>query len=53
MLLQQFSNGGVGRILLTQFHDGIMDGFQTVERDAMRIRPKFLNRFTQRFKIGR
>ena len=29
-----------------------MDGFQTVERDAMRIRPEFPNRFAQRFKIG-
>ena len=38
--------------MLTQFLDGIMDGFQTVERDAMRIRPEFPNRFAQRFKTG-
>ena len=47
MLLQQIRDGGVGRILPTQFYDGIVDWFQTVERDAMRIRPEFLNGFTQ------
>jgi hypothetical protein len=30
-----------------------MDWFQTVERDATRIRPEFLNRLAERFKIGR
>src|ERR1017187_5259664 len=53
MLFQQFSNGGIGHILLTQFHDGIMDWLQTVERDAMRNRPELLNRHAERFKIGR
>src|SRR5208282_4474945 len=52
MLYQQISNRGVGHILLTQFQDGLMDWFQAVERHAMRIRPEFLNRFAQRFKIG-
>src|SRR5258706_9540795 len=47
MLFQQFSNGGIGHILLTQFHDGIMDGFQTVERDTMRNRPELLNRLAE------
>ena len=53
MLFQQFSYGGIGHILLTQFRNGIMDEFQTVERDAMRNRPKFLNRLAERFKNGR
>jgi hypothetical protein len=52
VLLQQVSDGSVGHILLTQFHDGIMNRFQTVERNAMRIRLVFLNRFLQSFEIG-
>ena len=47
MPLQQVRNGRVGRILLTQFHDRIVNWFQTVERDTVRIRPELLNRFTQ------
>ena len=53
MLLQQVGNGGVGHSLLTQFHDGIMDEFQTGERDAMRNWPELLNRLAKRFEIGR
>ena len=53
MLLQQIRNGRIGQASLTQFHDGIMDGFQPVERDAMRNRPELLNRLAKRFKIGR
>ena len=53
ILLQQFSNEEIGRIFAAQFHDGVMEWFQIVERDAMRIRPEFLNRFAQRFQIGR
>jgi hypothetical protein len=52
-LYQQFSNDGIGRIFASQFHDGVMEWFQIVERDAMRIRPEFLNRFPQRFQIER
>ena len=51
MLLQQIGDGGVGRILLAQCHDGIVNWFQAVERDAVRIGPEFLNRLAQRFKI--
>ena len=47
MLLQQVRNDRVGRILLTQFHDRIVNWFQTVERDTVRIRTEFLNGFTQ------
>ncbi len=32
---------------------GIMDGFQSVERDTARIGPELLNRSAQGFKIGR
>jgi hypothetical protein len=53
MLYQQIRNGRIGHASLTQFHDGIMDGFQTVEWDAMRSRPELLNRLAERFKIGR
>ena len=47
MLLQQVCNGRVGCVLLAQFRDGVMDRLQVGERDAMRIRPEFLNRFAQ------
>jgi len=53
MLLQQFGNGGIGRILSAQFGDGLMDWFQAGKRHAMRIRPELLNCLAQRFKIER
>ena len=53
MLLQQISNDRIGKLSPAQVHDNIMDEFQTVERDAMRIRLKFLSRLAQSFQIGR
>ena len=53
VLYQQISNGRIRNFSPAQFHDGIMDGFQIIEGHAMRIRPEFLNRFPQSFKIGR
>ena len=47
ILLQDFRNDKIGCLLATQFHDGVMERFQIVKRNAMRIRPEFLNRRAQ------
>ena len=53
MLLQQVSNGRIRKFSPAHVHDGIMDEFQTGERDAMRNRLELLNRLAQPFEIGR
>ncbi len=52
ILYQQFCDDGIGRIFAPQFHDGVMERFQIVERDATWVGCEILNRLTQRFKIG-
>lgn len=52
MFLQQFRDHRIRCPLAAQFHNGVMERFQSVKRNAMRIRPKFLNGLAQRFKIG-
>ena len=53
ILLQQFRNHRIRRLLVTQRSDGVMEWLEIAEWDAMRIRPEFLNRLVQRFEIGR
>ena len=47
ILLQDFRNDKIGCLLAAQFHDGVMERFQIVKRNAMGIRPEFLNRLAQ------
>ena len=53
VLLQQVSDGSVGRMFAAQFHDGIVERLQIAEWNATWIGLVFLNRFAQQFKIGR
>lgn len=52
ILHQQFGDDGVGRIFAPQFHNGVMEWFEIVERNASWVGCEVLNRLTQRFKVG-